>query len=255
MSRIVGVHGAFHELWGPNQLASRWLPAVRDGLWHHDVSLDASGFAVAFYGDLFRHSAEEGRPERAELEAVASASGFLASVEDEFGPEGLEVLAELVGRETLRALVDQAARYFAEEDLRQAVRQRLADVIRPDTRVVVAHSMGTIVAYEALAEHPEWPVTTFVTIGSPLGNDFVFDSLSPSPEGGIGAWPGSIETWANVAAVDDPVIDEPNLARRFGDRVVDFAVDNGRDAHRAEPYLNAAATGAVIALALRSAER
>ena len=195
------------------------------------------------------------RPERAELEAVASASGFLASVEDEFGPEGLEVLAELVGRETLRALVDQAARYFAEEDLRQAVRQRLADVIRPDTRVVVAHSMGTIVAYEALAEHPEWPVTTFVTIGSPLGNDFVFDSLSPSPEGGIGAWPGSIETWANVAAVDDPVIDEPNLARRFGDRVVDFAVDNGRDAHRAEPYLNAAATGAVIALALRSAER
>ena len=97
-------------------------------------------------------------------------------------------------------------------------------------------------------------MTTLVTAGSPLGNDFVFDSLSPSPVGDVGAWPGSIETWANIAAVDDPVIDEPNLSRRFGDRVVEIAVDNGRDAHRAEPYLNASATGAVIAQALSSAE-
>jgi hypothetical protein len=228
---------------------------LRDGLWHHDVSLDASALAVAFYGDLFRHTAEEGRPDRAELEAVASASGFLDSIEDEFGPQGLEVLAGLLGRQALRTLVDQAARYFADENLRRTVRQRLAGVIGADTKVVVAHSMGTIVAYEALAEHPEWPVITLVTTGSPLGNDFVFNNLSPGPQRGLGAWPGSIATWANIAAVDDPVIDEPHLARRFGERVADITVDNGRDAHRAEPYLNAAATGAVIAQALRSGER
>ena len=40
MARIVLVHGAFNELWGPNELKARWLPAVRDGLWHHGVELD-----------------------------------------------------------------------------------------------------------------------------------------------------------------------------------------------------------------------
>ena len=32
MSAIVAVHGAFHELWGPHQVAGRWVPALRDGL-------------------------------------------------------------------------------------------------------------------------------------------------------------------------------------------------------------------------------
>ena len=40
MARIVIVHGAFNELWGPNELKARWLPAVRDGLWHHGVEVD-----------------------------------------------------------------------------------------------------------------------------------------------------------------------------------------------------------------------
>ena len=39
MARIVMVHGAFNELWGPNELKARWLPALRDGLWHHGVEL------------------------------------------------------------------------------------------------------------------------------------------------------------------------------------------------------------------------
>ena len=55
MARIVIVHGAFNELWGPNELKARWLPAVRDGLWHHGVEVDADDVAVCFYGDLFRH--------------------------------------------------------------------------------------------------------------------------------------------------------------------------------------------------------
>ena len=55
MARIVIVHGAFNELWGPNELKARWLPAVRDGLWHHGVEVDSDDVAVCFYGDLFRH--------------------------------------------------------------------------------------------------------------------------------------------------------------------------------------------------------
>ena len=54
VARIVMVHGAFNELWGPNELKARWLPALRDGLWHHGVQIDDADAEVCFYGHLFR---------------------------------------------------------------------------------------------------------------------------------------------------------------------------------------------------------
>ena len=41
MAKVVLVHGAFNELWGPNELEARWLPALRDGLAHHGGWIDA----------------------------------------------------------------------------------------------------------------------------------------------------------------------------------------------------------------------
>jgi hypothetical protein len=34
VAKIVLVHGAFNELWGPHEIEAQWLPARRDGLWH-----------------------------------------------------------------------------------------------------------------------------------------------------------------------------------------------------------------------------
>ena len=48
--------GRSTSLWGPNELKDRWLPALRDGLWHHDVRIDADDVEVCFYGDLFRRA-------------------------------------------------------------------------------------------------------------------------------------------------------------------------------------------------------
>ena len=48
------------------------------------------------------------------------------------------------------------------------------------TEVIVAHSLGSVVAYEALCAHPEWPVRNLVTLGSPLGiRNLIFDQLVP----------------------------------------------------------------------------
>ena len=66
MARIVIVHGAFNELWGPNELKARWLPAVRDGLWHHGVHIGADDVDVCFYGDLFRHHPDTDEDRRLE---------------------------------------------------------------------------------------------------------------------------------------------------------------------------------------------
>ncbi|MER5379984.1 hypothetical protein ABT040_06830 [Streptomyces sp. NPDC002688] len=66
----------------------------------------------------------------------------------------------------------QVRRYLDEPPVWQAARAAVAAQIAADTRVLVAHSLGSVVAYEALCENPEWPVTTLVTVGSPqTGSD------------------------------------------------------------------------------------
>jgi hypothetical protein len=163
---------------------------------------------------------------------------------------GLEAIAQAVGTKTLHRLIDQVGRYFAEPSTRVAVRARVERAISPDTRVVVAQ-LGSVVAYEALCAHPEWGVTDFVAIGSPLGAEkIVFEHLEPAPVDGVGAWPGSVVSWTNVAAIGDHMCAAPKLAERFGSRVADFAVDNGHRAHDPEPYLNAAVTGHALAAGL-----
>lgn len=250
VARVVGVHGAFHQLWGPNQIKSRWLPALQDGLVHAGTQIDPDDFAVAFYGDVFRPAVAAGRPDREELTDIARRSGLMDVVEEHYGPGGMEVLAEEVGREVLRQLLHQLGRYFADRHIRESIRSRLREAVTNDTAVIVAHSMGTVVAYEELVAHPEWNVNSLVTLGSPLGGEFVFPHLDPEPVDGVGSWPGAVAVWTNVVALDDTVVRVPELTARFGSGVKDNMIDNGHRAHDAEPYLNAPVTGAAIAAAL-----
>lgn len=251
MAMIVGIHGAFHQLWGPHEVAGRWVPAIRDGLWHADVSIDPADIEIAFYGDVFRANTADGRPTDEELLEIADDAGLTEVIDGLAGPHGLEVIADAVGKQTVRQMVNQLGRYFADDDLRARVHERLARTVTDETRVIVAHSMGTIVAYETLCEHTEWNVETLLTVGSPLGDAWVFDSLRPVPVDGRGRWPGSVRSWINIASVGDRACAEPQLARRFGDGVTDLSVDNGHRAHDAEPYLNAPTTGRALANALR----
>ncbi len=39
MAKVLLVHGAFNEFWGSYELKARWLLALRDGLWHHDMEI------------------------------------------------------------------------------------------------------------------------------------------------------------------------------------------------------------------------
>ena len=52
MARIIGVHGAFHQLWGPHEVANRWVPAIRDGLWHADTAIDCGKIILTPFSGL-----------------------------------------------------------------------------------------------------------------------------------------------------------------------------------------------------------
>jgi len=246
VARIVLVHGAFNELWGPNELKARWLPAVRDGLWHHGVELDDVDVDICFYGDLFRR--HPGTDEDRQLQRTRA--GVADALAELNGGEAMAALAQAASDASFERTVDLVTVMLTEHDLRDRLRARMEAAIGDDTRVLVAHSLGTVLTYTALANHPDWPVRSFVTLGSPLGAPVVFDTLEPAPEDGRGRWPGSVERWVNVRAVGDKAA-EVSLVERFGPRVEEHLVDNGHRAHSPEPYLNCAVTGAVIGESLR----
>jgi pimeloyl-ACP methyl ester carboxylesterase len=241
------VHGAFNELWGPHSIQARWLPALRDGLWHAGVDVASEDVECAFYGDLFRLDPDGG--DVVDPADLAAKSGMVDVINNIPGAEHLATLAHAVGQAANERLIDQLGRFLAAGDVRHAVRERVDRVLGPDTEVVIAHSLGTLVSYQVLAARPELS-PALVTMGSPLATPFAFDQLKPEPVDGVGQWPGSVRSWTNIAAVGDPACGGKGLAHRFGDRVVDHIVDNGHRAHDPEPYLNAAVTGAAVAEAL-----
>jgi hypothetical protein len=169
---------------------------------------------------------------RAGLDAL-SASPYFAAVSDRMLILGLR----------------QIRRYMTEQAVRLAARAEIAKVVSSDTRVIVAHSLGSVVAYEALCANAWWPVTDFVTVGSPLGmRSVIFDRLDPAPSGGVGAWPWGVHRWVNVADYGDVVALPAQLERKFGpSHIRDERIVNGAQMHDLARYLAAPKTGAAIA--------
>jgi hypothetical protein len=281
MARIVAVHGIGQQLKGPHTLQETWLPAMRDGLALAGAGVPAAEDLVCgFYGDLFRRSGTKGVGEPSfragdveegfERELLAAwwreAAGTEAQVQGPDAktklrtPDSVQRALNALSRSRFfaglaeRALIGfikQVHRYFAEPQVRAQVVDRVAREIGPDTRVVVGHSLGSVVAYEALCAHPDRPVRMLVTLGSPLGiRHLVFDRLQPAPADGLGAWPGEVASWTNIADDGDVVALVKELRPWFGQRVEDLRVHNGAKAHDISPYLTARETGRAVAAAL-----
>jgi hypothetical protein len=277
---VVGVHGIAQQLKGAHVLAAGWLPAMLDGI-AHAGGRPPDGpdpLRIAYYGTLFRRAGTMG-PDRwpvltaAELTAEDERDllyrwwAEAARVDPDVpGPDAATMVRTPrsvqrallalsrsrcfagVAEHVIAGFVRQVHAYFTDPDVRRAARAAVEEAVGPDTRVIVGHSLGSVVAYETLAAHPEWKVTTLVTLGSPLGIPaVVFDRLDPAPSGATGAWPGPVRTWVNVCDSGDVVALEKRLASRFGDAVTDRLVHNGGKAHDAVPYLTARETGSAIA--------
>ncbi|HEX3958976.1 MAG TPA: hypothetical protein VHZ03_20500 [Trebonia sp.] len=145
--------------------------------------------------------------------------------------------------------------YFTDVALRAKIRQAVADKILDDTRVVVAHSLGTIVAYEVLCAAQEPGLLSFISLGSPLGlPNLVFDRLQPAPrpvgQGVRGRWPSRVRAWTNVADRGDVVALVEDLRPLFGSDIHQIRIDNGAHAHDMRSYLTEQMTGHAIVAGL-----
>ncbi len=87
--------------------------------------------------------------------------------------------------------------------------------------MLVAHSMGTIIAYDVLKNNPGLEVDTFITLGSPLGLPYVLDRIIPDPgaECKKDMRPAAPEAlrgaWYNFSDIDDSVAIIYRLANNF----------------------------------------
>ncbi|MFF4776908.1 hypothetical protein ACFY05_28995 [Microtetraspora fusca] len=111
----------------------------------------------------------------------------------------------------------EVATYLGGGDPRVKARDTVADVIRRrQPRVVVAHSLGSVVAYEAFWAHPDLSADLLVTLGSPLAmRNVVFERLLPVPVQGRGARPPGVGRWINIADKDDIAAIPPGLRDHF----------------------------------------
>ncbi|MFE3196893.1 hypothetical protein [Embleya sp. NPDC059237] len=133
---------------------------------------------------------------------------------------------------------------------RHAAREEVAASIKThQPGVVIAHSLGTVVAYEALHAHPELQVDLLVTMGSPLALPHaVFQRLEPRPENDTGCLPPGVKRWVNIADRGDPVAIPRPLKKYFPGIDVDLEESIGLfDFHRASNYLQSSAVAAAMA--------
>lgn len=181
---------------------------------------------------------------------VRSAMGSLARV-SWFAPFGMGFAERFVN-----SSLAQVTRYFTGEAIRTSALESVFKLIGPETRVVIGHSLGSVIAYEA-AHLMKQPLPLLVTLGSPLGlQTIVYQRLRPQPPG----FPPMVRQWVNIADRDDFIAAEPNLADLFGAGIPasakfegGYTVDNGADPHNSDFYLGKAQVGRVVGETFRSA--
>jgi len=129
----------------------------------------------------------------------------------------------LVAAKLTRAFLHDVNDFLFKEDRRRAMEDALLERLQSGGPfVVVAHSQGTMIAYDLLSrlDPSKYEVALFVTIGSPLGMQEVQDQLK--------SWrnsthklprPACVKRWVNVADKFDPVAIDPDISNDFSGEI------------------------------------
>ena len=140
--------------------------------------------------------------------------------------------------------VRQVRRYLTDPPIKAEVDRVVDAAVTPDCRILIGHSLGSVVAWEFVRRHPEHHLDLLLTLGSPLGLRAV-RRLLPEPDYSVDARPRHVASWVNVRDPRDPVCCAGDL-RQWWSGLSDVPVNNQRDAHSAERYLTKRQVGEAI---------
>lgn len=176
---------------------------------------------------------------------------------------------------TARETAEELDRYFKNEDkiasqIREQLKQELRPILENNGKVLlIGHSLGSVISYDTLwtlsqLEHLPGKVDLFLTIGSPLGMNYVQKRLLGNKhKDHMKKYPTNIRNWINISAVGDITPLDRNFADDYKgmlkpentQSITDhskeiytfFRNEEGLNFHRSYGYLVSPAAGNVIA--------
>lgn len=174
-----------------------------------------------------------------------------------------------------RLTADELDRYFKnKENVASRVREQLKQELRPllengEKVLLIGHSLGSVISYDTLwalsqLEHLPGKIDLFLSIGSPLGMNYVQSRLlGHNYKDHQKKYPSNIRNWVNISAVGDITPLDRNLADDYKgmlkpentQSITDYSKDiynyfqndEGLNFHRSYGYLVNQAVGNVIA--------
>jgi len=234
-----------------------WM-SLRRGVLRHDPGLtevvDACRFRLAawnllYYGEyevldadipwIERLLERDGASEQ-DVREASHWSKWLTRLLYSIGDHAHWLIALLPDRR-VKAMIRDTLRYFQNTDgIADQVRGLVKNEIERagengESVCVVSHSMGTVVAYEALwslthDDHRPAGIDLFLTLGSPLGMKYVQKRLLGLRDG-TGRYPQRIGEWVNVSAVGDLVSVDQHVEDDFAPMATQHGVGRIRDIH------------------------
>ncbi|MBN2420023.1 MAG: hypothetical protein JXL81_11605 [Deltaproteobacteria bacterium] len=304
MSRvIIGIHGLGNK--PPAKVLEIWWKAsIREGLKRVGKPVKLFNFKMAYWSDCFYDT-----PMNSAIRDVKSPyyidEPYVRDnkIQDEERPSDLrkKILLNLeAGMEKLFLNQDLTVNYSSINDFiihhffsdfekyykadciqssegnqraRDIIDARLADLLYKNRRnkiLLIAHSMGSIIAYHVLTEIlPSVQVDTFVTIGSPLGlpvikSKIVAERRTKSSERFQLKTPENIiSNWYNLADLKDKIAIDYNLSDDYGKNsrnvgVTDIIVNNrykyrnNKNHHKSYGYLSTVEMAKIICNFIKS---
>ena len=249
VKKLLLVHGRSQQGRDPAALQAEWLEALERGAAKIGKTLPNDvDVAFPYYGDLLDSYTREfeipltsdvqarGRPIDDEFlvfqaefaEALRQQAGVTdAQVDTEYGtdpaPRGplnwkwvqailraIDKNAPGMNQKAIETFTRDVFLYATRAGVRDAIDEVVAAKLTEEPTVIVAHSLGTVVAYSVLRrEHRALDIPLFLTVGSPLAVRAVRDQFRPLRRpASIGAWYNAFDTRDVVALYP---LDETNF--------------------------------------------
>jgi pimeloyl-ACP methyl ester carboxylesterase len=267
-SIVIGIHGLKNKP-AKDLLARWWAMSLAEGFQRNHGLTSLPTFDLVYWADVqypaptpeaeldnpYIKDGGQGPLQRYE----GSALDKVRAIAEKWGGRTIDKGKDLIGLspqvdQLIGMAFDDLRDYYRDPDVRTKIRARLASALKQhrDKRVcLIAHSMGSIIAYDVLRTLEQQPpaIDHFVTIGSPLGLPIVAQHIRG--EFMKTAVPEQVKQWTNLADPSDKVALDCSLADDYraasgAVRVQDVLVRNEyvdrigkKDPHNSYGYLRA----------------
>ncbi len=247
---IIGIHGLLNKP-AKDILEDWWLKAILEGLQrnYNEKGMNPT-FELTYWADVrnqdpvhieelderYEKARGHGPLKRYDVNIIDRARMIVQKWGGKFIDKGKDLIDLSPAVEALLEVsLKDLGEYYRKREIRQQIRMRLSEKLdqhKSKKIMLIAHSMGSIIAYDVLRQNDssvDFTIEHLITIGSPLGLPIVSKNIRD--EFGDTRTPELVHRWTNIADPGDKVSIDVSLADEYntnakGIRVADVLAHN-----------------------------